>query len=108
MKKHSIWIALTLALMLAGSVVAVPAKTKAPSPVSKISGTIVSSSSSSLVLSSKVKGKMEQETFLLNPQTKTEGALAKGERAVVRFKDENGQKVATNIHAYKAVTHKAK
>ncbi len=67
----------------------------------KISGTIVSSSASELVLSSKVNGKTEQETFVINPQTKTRGTLTAGETATVRYKNENGQKVATMISAHK-------
>ena len=100
MKKNILLIGLTMALLVAGSVFAASAKTSAKAAGSvQLSGTIVSADSSQLVLSCHVKGKAEQETFIMNPATKTTGSLKAGNKAVVRYKDENGQKVATMVRA---------
>jgi hypothetical protein len=105
-KKSTVFIALAMALLLVGSVWAAnPKKSSNAATGMKMSGTIVSSSNSELVLSSPAKGKGQQETFVINPDTKTNGNLAAGSRATVRYKDENGQKVATMINARAA--HKA-
>ena len=109
MKRNSLLIAFTMAVVLVGSALAAPAKhsTKMAGDL-RISGTAVSSSASELVISSKVKGKTEQETFVVNPQTKTTGELAAGYMAVVHYRDDNGQKVATSISAHKMMAAKSK
>jgi hypothetical protein len=100
MKKSTLFIALTMAMLLVGSVWAAnPKKSSNATSGMKISGTIVSASSSELVLSSQAKGKNQQETFVINPETKTSGSLAAGTKATVRYKSENGQKVATMVSA---------
>jgi hypothetical protein len=105
MKKSFMFIA--MALLLTGSVWAASSKKSSNAATGmKMSGTIVSSSSSELVLSSPAKSKGQQETFTINPDTKTNGTLTAGSRATVRYKDENGQKVATMITAH-AAAHKA-
>ena len=102
MKKSSLLVAFALVLVLVGSAFAAASKHSSnASGIMKMSGTVVSSTSSELVLSSKMKGKTEQETFAINPQTKTRGTLAAGETATVRYKNENGQTVATMISAHK-------
>jgi len=108
MKRNYLLIAFTMAVVLVGSALAAPAKhsTKMAGDL-RISGTVVSSSASELVISSKVKGKAEQETFVLNPQTKTGGSLTNGERVVVHYKSENGQKVATMVSAHKMMAAKS-
>ncbi len=108
MKRNTILIAFTLALVLVGSAFAGTSKHSSnASGAMKMSGTVVSSSSTELVLSSKVNGKTEQETFVVNPETKTSGTLSAGERAIVRYKDENGKKVATMISVHKMAASKA-
>ncbi len=110
MKRNSL-IAFALVLVLVGSAFAAASKHSSnASGIMKMSGTVVSSTSSELVLSSKMKGKAEQETFVVNPQTKTRGTLSAGETVTVRYKNENGQKVATMISAHKmaAATTKSK
>ena len=103
--KKNLLIGFVAGLLLIGSAWAAPSKNTANmSGTLKMSGKIVSSSSTELVMSSSKKGKTEQETFVVNPQTKTTGTLAAGERAIVRYKNENGQKVATMINAHKATT----
>jgi hypothetical protein len=102
MKKNTLLVAFTLALLLVGSAWAATAKHGSNMSGSKMSGKIVTVNSSELTLASKVKGKSEQETFVINPQTKTAGTLNPGERATVRYKNENGQKIATMISAHKA------
>jgi hypothetical protein len=71
-------------------------------------GSIVSSSGSELVLSSKINGKSEQETFVVNPQTKITGDIKDGAMASVHYKEENGQKVATSINIHKMMASKSK
>ena len=109
MKRHTLLIAFSLVLILAGSALAATSKqTGNTAGVLKMSGTIVSSSSSELVLSCQAKGNMEQEKFVVNPQTKTKGTLTSGEKAIVRYRNENGQKVATMISAQAMMTAKSK
>ena len=97
MKRNTLLVAFTLALLVAGSAWATTAKHSAL----KMSGKIVTVNSSEMTLASKVKGKSEQETFVINPQTKTAGTLNPGEKATVQYKNENGQKIATMIRAHK-------
>ena len=109
MRRNTILVTFAMALFLAGSAVAATAKHNAGAThYLRMSGTVVSSSSSQLVLSSNIKGKTEQETFVINPQTKTEGSLATGERVMVRYKNENNQKVATMIRVPKMASAKTK
>ncbi len=109
MKRNTLLIAFTMGLMLVGSALAATSKhSGSMNSGLRMSGTIVSSSSSQLVLSAKVKGKTEQETFVVNPETKIKGTLSSGERAMVRYKDENGQKVATWVSAHKVMASKTK
>lgn len=109
MKRGSLLIVFMMAMVLAGTSLAATAKHPGSAAGGmKISGTVVSSTSSQLVLSSKVKGKAEEETFVLNPDTKTMGTLAAGERAVVRYKNEGGQKIATMIRVHKLMAAKSK
>jgi hypothetical protein len=109
MKRNTLLMTLFLGLALVGSTFAAASKHpgNAASPL-KMSGTVVSSSSSELVLSSTVKGKPEQETFVVNSQTKTNGTLTTGEKVIVRYMDENGKKVATAISAPKMAATKIK
>jgi type 1 fimbria pilin len=109
MKRNSLLIAFTMVLVLVGSALAATSKhsSRATGEL-RISGTVVSSSNSELVLSSRIKGKAEQETFVVNPQTKTEGTLTKGERVMVHYKSENGKKIATIISAHKMMAAKNK
>jgi len=109
MKRNTLLIALASVLLLSGSIWAAGSK----QPVSStgtftMHGTVVSSTNSQLVLSSTVKGKAEQETFVVNPNTKSTGDLAAGNSAVVHYKNENGQKVAVSISAHKMMAAKNK
>jgi len=81
------------------------AKEKAP-VTHQASGTITSAEAGSLVLSHMVKGKEEQTTFVLNDQTKKEGNLQAGTKAMVHYRVEGGQNIATLVNA--AVPHKPK
>ena len=100
-------VAFTLALLVVGSAWAASAKHSTMS-VSKMSGKIVTVNDTQLTLASTVKGKSEQETFVINPQTKKPVTLNPGERATVRYKNENGQKIATMISAHKASSASSK
>ena len=109
MKRNISLMVFVLGLLVVGSAFAATAKhvSSSAAPL-RMSGTIVSSSSSELILSSRIKGKAEQEKFAVNADTKTHGALSAGERVTVRYKDENGQKVATMIHVHKMMAAKSK
>jgi hypothetical protein len=106
MKKSTLLMSFVMGFLLVGSAWAASSKSSATSSSMKMSGTIVSSNSSQLVLSSKSNGKSEQETFVLNPQTKTKGTLAAGDWAIVHYKNENGQKVVTTVTAHPEKTAK--
>jgi hypothetical protein len=109
MKRNSMLVAFTVVFLLVGSALAASTKhSSKATPDMRISGTVVSSSSSALVVSSKIKGKEEQETFVVNPETKTKGTLAAGERVLVHYKNDSGQKIATMISAHKMKTAKSK
>ena len=84
MRKNTLLIGFVMGLLLlAGSAWASTSKHQAKDLT--MSGTIVSSNASQLVLSSKANGKMEQETFVVNSSTKTKGTLASGEKATVHY-----------------------
>jgi|WetSurMetagenome_2_1015567.scaffolds.fasta_scaffold299169_2 hypothetical protein len=109
MKTKNLLAALALSLVLAASAWAAPAKKQSShSGTMKMSGTILDSSSNELTLQAKVKGKNEQEIFVINPETKTTGTLTNGERATVSYKNENGKKVATMVSTSKMESSKKK
>jgi hypothetical protein len=109
MRKNVLLIGFVAGLLLMGSAWAATSKHNSNmSGDMKMSGKIVSSNNSELVLSSTKNGKSEKETFVVNPQTKTSGALTAGEKAIVHYKNENGQKVATMVSAHKATSSKTK
>jgi hypothetical protein len=109
MKKNTLLIAFTAVFLIAGSAWATNSKGTSNSAVStKMSGTIVSASGSELVMSAKIHGKVEQETFAINPETKKDGDLTAGEHVMVHYRYDNGKKVATMISAHKVVTSKSK
>ena len=103
MRKNMLLIGFVVGLLLLGSAFAASSKNQSKMSGSlQMSGKIVSSNNSELVLSSKKNGKSENETFVVNSETKTKGTLTTGESATVHYKNENGQKVATMISAHKA------
>lgn len=71
------------------------------------SGSVVSASDTELVLSHKMKGKEENVTYKLNPDTKKEGDLAAGNHATVHYKVEGTDNVATMVKASAPKAHKA-
>ena len=60
-------------------------------------GTVSSMTSSELVLAHTVNGKQEQTTFKLDSSTKKEGAIEKGANVAVYYKDQNHERIATQI-----------
>lgn len=75
------------------------AATSAKSAVRQVTGSIVSAEASKLTLSRSVKGKMEEITFVITPETQKSGNLENGAATTVRYRVENGQNVAESIHA---------
>ena len=65
-------------------------------------GTVVSFSATSLVVSRGTKGKMTETSFVLTPETKQEGTLKEGVHVEVHYRMENNQKVATKVEAHAA------
>ncbi len=109
MKRNNLLVAFVAVLLLTGSAWAAAAKkSSSMGKVETAQGTIVSSSSSELVITAKVKGKEEQETFVINPETKTAGDLTAGFMAKVHYRSENGQNVATQISSHKMMASKKK
>jgi len=111
-------ITLAVVLLGAGSIWASAAPKEkhqtAKAPAAKMqvaTGDVVSVSDTSLTLSHKVKGKMEQTSYTLTSETKREGTVESGAKATVHYKMESGQELATLVKvkpakAAKAATHK--
>lgn len=87
---------------------ATPAQTKAAAPVSskaaqpalhEAAGTVVSADATKLVISHMVKGKREEMSFTLNPETQKHGSLDVGTQAMVKYRMESGENVATQVTA---------
>jgi len=106
---------LALALIFAGasyaaqssaSKTAPPAKKTAAASQMVSTGTIASIDATHVTINHKVNGKDESTTYVVNPQTKRDTALAAGARVSVRYHKENNELVATSVHA-QATTAKA-
>ena len=117
MSQKKIWALLTVAFLLAGTGVWA-AQTKAPSKPApakeagkavtekpkehQATGTVVSSSASSLTIS-KGKGKVKAEwTFVVTPKTKIKGTVAKDAKVTVHYHEDKGDKVADRINVHEA------
>ena len=88
-----------MGLLLVGGAFAAQTKSTKPAKATthEASGTVVSASATSLVISHKVKGKDEQMTFVLNPETKKEGKIDTGSHATVHYRVENSENIATTV-----------
>ncbi len=62
-------------------------------------GTVTSVDNDKLVLNHKVNGKAQDETIMLNSDTKKPSDLKAGDRVSVQWRDENNQKMATSVKA---------
>lgn len=62
-------------------------------------GTVVTADATRLVISHKVKGKNEEMTFTLVPETQKTGILEPGALAKVKYRVEDGENVATLVKA---------
>ena len=108
LKKRFAWVAgLTMALC-AGALAGqkdTKAKTNLPASQAKTTqpathftqGTITSIDSDKLVLGRKGRGKAQQVTFMLNPQTQRYGNLATGSRVTVQYRENDDQRVAATV-----------
>ena len=118
MKFSSKLIAALVAIMLAGFGAGLAAQSQAPAKPAPAqtakpttmtaTGTVVSSTATSLVISVKGKEKAEELTFSIQPATMKEGELAAGAKVHVEYKSEAGQNVATSIKVVPAKTKTAK
>jgi hypothetical protein len=62
-------------------------------------GLVASMAANELALDQTWKGKEEKTKFTLNSETKKEGNIAKGDRVVVYYRFENGERIATELRA---------
>ena len=111
----SMWGLLALALIFSGVAHAQTAGAKKPAATKKAptaqmtsTGTIASSDATHLVINHTVKGKAEQMTFVLSPETKKDGSMATGDKVTVKYRSENNDKVATMVRSTPATAAKAK
>lgn len=65
----------------------------------EVTGKVESLTVSRLTLACQVKGKEQDVSFALDPETQRQGALATGTQATVRFRVENNRKIATFVTA---------
>jgi hypothetical protein len=121
MNNKKVWVLLATAFQLAASA-AWAAQTKAPSKTApakaaapaaqsataekpkqhQATGTVVSFTDTSLVISKAVRKKKSDWTFVLNAKTKTQGILAKGAKVTVYYHEENAQKIARRVKVWEA------
>jgi hypothetical protein len=87
-------------LILLVAAVSIAQTTQAKPETGSIKGTIESIDGSKVVVSHRVGDHgTAQTTFVLNADTKKEGSLKKGTFALVAYKVENNQKIATLLRA---------
>ncbi len=65
----------------------------------RATGTVTSVDNDKLVLNHKVNGKTQDETIMLNSDTKKPSDLKTGDHVSVQWRDENNQKIAAAIKA---------
>ncbi len=102
MKRVAVWMMALMLLVSSASFLqgTAQAKPKAKASVThQATGVITSVEPNKVVLSHKVKGKEEQTTYIMNTQTKREGDLKSGEKAIVHYRVENKENVVTSIKA---------
>jgi hypothetical protein len=63
-------------------------------------GTISSLTASELILDHTSNGKAEKTKFTLLPDAKKEGNIKQGERVIVYYRFEKGQRIATELKAF--------
>jgi hypothetical protein len=74
----------------------------------EVTGKIESLTASRLILARQTKGKEQEMSFALDPETQREGTVAAGTQATVEFRVENNQKIATFVTALDATSSAAK
>ena len=99
-------LAVTLSTAVSGAQKNAKANTNPPaSPQAKTSqpathftqGTITSIEANQMVITKKVRGKAEQVTFAINPQTQQSGNLVAGTRVSVQYREVDHQNVAAAV-----------
>ncbi len=66
-------------------------------------GTVVSSSTTSLVISKRAGASKSEWTFVVNDKTKTQGTVARDAKAVVYYHQEGDQKIADRVKVLSAM-----
>lgn len=117
MNHKRIWILLTIVFLLAGTA-SWAAQAKAPAkaaPAAKAkatekpkehqaTGTVVSSSATSLAISKAVGKNKSEWTFALTPKTKTQGSATKNAKVTVYYHEEKDQKIADRVKVWEATS----
>ena len=75
------------------------AGTSSKTATHQASGTVVSSDANTLVISHRFRGKAENMTFALNPETKTRGKLEASARVTIKYRVEGNENVALDVQA---------
>ena len=71
---------------------------KTPQPATHFTqGTIASIEANRMVISSKVRGKTAQVSFVMDSQTQRSGNLAAGTRVSVQYREASSQKIAAAV-----------
>lgn len=60
-------------------------------------GTVASSDATRLMISRRMKGKNEETSFVLTPETRREGNVETGAQVMVKYRMENNERVATLV-----------
>ena len=74
----------------------------------EVTGEVESLTASHLNLACQVKGKKQEMSFVVDPETQRKGAVVAGTQATVRYRVENNQKIATFVTAHDGTSPAAK
>lgn len=95
-------LALVLCLVVAGTVLAVTETAANPAETQQLAGTIQSFTKTTLVVSHVAEGKNTETTFEVNANTKVEGKLENGARAIIDYQVQDGKNVAVRVVVHKS------
>ena len=74
----------------------------------EVTGKVESLTASRLILARQTKGKEQEITFELDPETQREGTVVVGTEATVKFRVENTMKIATFVTAHDSTSTAAR
>ncbi len=114
MNNKKVWALLTVVFLLAATASWAAQTAPPPKPPTKAAkakmgeepkkhqatGTVVSSSNTSLVISKGTAKKKAEWTFVITPKTKTQGTVAKDAKVTVFYHEEKDQKIADRVKVW--------